>query len=110
MLEVVARRQGWTSIGLMVFSIAIEVLSDVIFCEPDGSSTDADAVVRDSLCFDELVDAGLADVQSPGDVFNGEQHGWMAFDSSDDRKTLKNGRQLEVRELPAVERIGGLSP
>ena len=87
-----------------------QVISDVVFGEPDGSAADSDSVVGDLSGFDELVDAGRADVQSPGDVFDGEQHDWVAFDSGVDREWTKKCRQLEVRELPAVKRIGGLSP
>lgn len=77
MLKFLASGPCGSSLASFVVPRVIKKRRDVLITESDGSSAEADSVVRDSSCFYELVDTGRTDVESLGNLFNREHHGFV---------------------------------
>ena len=71
MFQLLAGRSCISSFVRIFVSRSCQKRIYVVVREADSTSTETDSVVRDAAGFDELVDAGLADAESRGDVFDG---------------------------------------
>ena len=74
MLQYSSRRIGGGTGLLGVLSSVGKEIVDVLFAEPDGTSSDSDAVVGEATGFDKLIDTRGTDGEPFGNLFDGEQH------------------------------------